>query len=810
MGPQSGGALHGETHGRIVDGIALTVAVLTALGILYANTHSLYNLRRLDVLTFYLPWYEHLGERLRSGDLPGWLPYTLSGAPFAGDPQSGWGYLPAMISFTISPSLTGYWIFLAFHLILASTGAYLYARVVGVRSIGALMVSVAFANGNMTERVACCTIHMQVAVWIPFIYLTIEMALRSASWRPRFAWLTLGGIASGQMMSGWIGQGAYYGALAVAAYAIVRFVMHHGGRWRWSSQLRQLVMLGSTLAVMSAATLIPALLPRLDTVSRSNLSDLYSDGNASESSGWDATAFVRELFSYQNGTGTTYLGIVLLMLATVGVIAFFRRPRVPFFVCFLLTGLALISANSPVEHVFALLPRFNSLHHHRPDRTLIVLLLPLAVLAGWLLDGILEPDRTRRCGRLLAIFAIAVAGGLLCLVDVTLRVNSDEPLNQDRLRIAIVALIVITLGLLIPRRWIGLAAAIALIALLLWDPTVDRISGRFSSRYTERSKAPVDAYTQSSPAAEWIQAQYRTGGLFRYFGYDEGQLLDEGDPRTYHIVFSERATYQLIVNNLAVRAELQDIQGYNPVQIQRYVTYFDVLNGTEQSYHGSNVLAAGLDSPLIELLGVRYMVVPASVPSGRPDLFHLSQRLPTVYMDEWVRILEIPNPMPRAWIVYRSVNAESESAILEQISQYQMDPRTSVGLIGQGPVLTAPDPSDPVGVTITSYAPDQIKLHVQSAGTGMVVLSEIWDPGWSATVDGQPVEVYAADGVFRGIVVGPGEHTVVLTYKATLAKMSLLAWLIPLISLLALHLPIWSKHPNTRSTRPATSDSSRL
>ncbi|HRA47663.1 MAG TPA: hypothetical protein PK819_06320, partial [Thermomicrobiales bacterium] len=115
-----------EPRRYLADLIGLGSALTLCLFVLIANVTNHYALSRLDILTFYIPWYEHLGDRLRHFDIPGWLPFTMSGVPFAGDPQSGWGYLPAMISFAIAPSNTGYVIYLVFHMVLACAGAYLF------------------------------------------------------------------------------------------------------------------------------------------------------------------------------------------------------------------------------------------------------------------------------------------------------------------------------------------------------------------------------------------------------------------------------------------------------------------------------------------------------------------------------------------------------------------------------------------------------------------------------------------------------------------------------------------------------------
>src|SRR6185295_327699 len=83
------------------DTVALTIlAALTALVTWNRLTFDAW-LTRLDLFTFFLPWYTYLGERLQAFDVPGWNPHLLSGTPFAGDPESGWMYLPAMLAFAL-------------------------------------------------------------------------------------------------------------------------------------------------------------------------------------------------------------------------------------------------------------------------------------------------------------------------------------------------------------------------------------------------------------------------------------------------------------------------------------------------------------------------------------------------------------------------------------------------------------------------------------------------------------------------------------------------------------------------------------
>ncbi len=68
-------------------------------------------------------------------------------------------------------------------------------------------------------------------------------------------------------------------------------------------------------------------------------------------------------------------------------------------------------------------------------------------------------------------------------------------------------------------------------------------------------------------------------------------------------------------------------------------------------------------------------------------------------------------------------------------------------------------------VTVDSYAPERVLLRVDAEQAGYVVLADQAYPGWRASVDGLPVPVLLADGLFRAVQVPAGAHTVAFWYR---------------------------------------------
>ena len=66
--------------------------------------------------------------------------------------------------------------------------------------------------------------------------------------------------------------------------------------------------------------------------------------------------------------------------------------------------------------------------------------------------------------------------------------------------------------------------------------------------------------------------------------------------------------------------------------------------------------------------------------------------------------------------------------------------------------------------SITAYDANKLAYEVSTGKGGILVLSEIYYPGWKATVDGKPVEVGRVNYILRAINIPAGKHKVELTF----------------------------------------------
>jgi uncharacterized membrane protein YfhO len=97
-------------------------------------------------------------------------------------------------------------------------------------------------------------------------------------------------------------------------------------------------------------------------------------------------------------------------------------------------------------------------------------------------------------------------------------------------------------------------------------------------------------------------------------------------------------------------------------------------------------------------------------------------------------------------------------------------------------------PSDPsTTVSVVSYTPERIEITLSAIHqSGLLVLSDTYYPGWTATVNREPAKIYRTNVMFRGVPVPKGESTVVFEYKPGwwpgILIFGGLTWLLALVS----------------------------
>jgi hypothetical protein len=190
--------------------------------------------------------------------------------------------------------------------------------------------------------------------------------------------------------------------------------------------------------------------------------------------------------------------------------------------------------------------------------------------------------------------------------------------------------------------------------------------------------------------------------------------------------------------------------------------------------------------PLLDLLNVKYLVVPADADrAGRPDPFAGRPAFRLVW-DEDVRVYENRRVLPRAFLVDRARVLDSPAAALAALTRPDFDPRAAVLL--EDPASPALPPSPAPGalageVRVVSLTPNRVVVRAACSRPAYLVLSEAFYPGWHARLDGAPVPLYRADYLFRAVHLPPGDHEVVFTfwprpYTVALAGSGLAAGLI--------------------------------
>lgn len=200
-------------------------------------------------------------------------------------------------------------------------------------------------------------------------------------------------------------------------------------------------------------------------------------------------------------------------------------------------------------------------------------------------------------------------------------------------------------------------------------------------------------------------------------------------------------------------AGIDVVGGYESMMLRRYTELCNAGRGRPSS---DVVVAMALlrPGPIFDLLGARIWMVPGA--RAEPPGWRTVGQTPDAF------IYENPAALPRAFLVGRSVVIPTAEERLKFLSAPSFDPRRVVVLESGAPV----DADVPQGsVRITSRKPNGYALESDCPAEAFLVLSETTYPGWTATIDGVPVEIQPADHLLQAVRVPAGRHAVSFEYR---------------------------------------------
>lgn len=200
----------------------------------------------------------------------------------------------------------------------------------------------------------------------------------------------------------------------------------------------------------------------------------------------------------------------------------------------------------------------------------------------------------------------------------------------------------------------------------------------------------------------------------------------------------------------------KSVGGYHAAKLRRYQEMIDhhIMPEMEATYREVAQASGRMDSVdaskfrVLNMLNTKYFIFPAGK-DGQP--------VPVVN----------PYAYGNAWFVDRVQyvkDANEEIAALNTVVPTEtavVDAKFKDALTGW-----SEGHKDAESVAqLTSYEPNRLTYHVSSAKGGVVVFSEIYYPGWQATIDGAPVDIARADYILRAMHVPSGSHTIEMWFE---------------------------------------------
>ena len=134
-------------------------------------------------------------------------------------------------------------------------------------------------------------------------------------------------------------------------------------------------------------------------------------------------------------------------------------------------------------------------------------------------------------------------------------------------------------------------------------------------------------------------------------------------------------------------------------------------------------------------------------------------------------VFEFTGALPRATLYTNWVSGVADDVALKQLANTNFDPHATVLVADEikPPTNAVQNIGGPVSSTeILTLKPKQVVVETKAEQTGVLMLTDRYEEGWTATVDGQPSKILRCNYLMRGIQLAPGNHRVEFRYSTSM------------------------------------------
>ena len=204
----------------------------------------------------------------------------------------------------------------------------------------------------------------------------------------------------------------------------------------------------------------------------------------------------------------------------------------------------------------------------------------------------------------------------------------------------------------------------------------------------------------------------------------------------------------------------KSIGGYHPAKLRRYQEMIDAYIEPEMQHMMPAIAQAAGDMtkvngdsvfPVLNMLNTKYFIV--GLQSG--------QTVP----------VQNPYVNGNAWFVDKISYVDNANEEIDAVGKLNLRHEAVADKKFEAQLGKATPETSTDLITLKAYEPNHLVYNVTSKNGGIIVFSEIYYPGWTATVDGVQAELGRANYILRALNVKPGKHEVVLDFHpASLRK----------------------------------------